>query len=74
MKNALYAMGLAVAALTGCAGIDWTGEGASQPGEEKMTVTGSMIPRKQVPDGVKTVDKDQVARTLDHLGTNNGVK
>jgi len=73
MKNVFYALCLATA-MSGCASIDWTGEGNSQSHEEKVTMTGSMIPRKQVPDGVKTVDKDQMARSMDHIGTNNGVK
>ncbi|MGO4378744.1 hypothetical protein [Pseudoduganella sp. RAF53_2] len=73
MKSVIFALGLA-ASISGCASVDWTGNGAPETAGEKFTMTGSMIPRKQVPDGVKAVDKDQMERSMQQQGTNNGTR
>ena len=71
MKSLTYVLALATLA-TGCAGFEITADGGPQK-EEKVEVTGSLIPRKQ-PKGVEVVSKEGFEKAMDNAGVSNGMQ
>jgi hypothetical protein len=71
MKSLPYVLALATLA-TGCAGFEITADGGPEK-EEKVEVTGSLIPRKQ-PKGIEVVGKEGFERAMDNANISNGMQ
>lgn len=71
MKSLPYVLALATLA-TGCAGFEITADGGPEK-EEKVEVTGSLIPRKQ-PKGIEVVGKEGFEKAMDNANISNGMQ
>ena len=71
MKSLTYVLALATLA-TGCAGFEIPADGGPEK-EEKVEVTGSLIPRKQ-PKGVEVVSKEGFEKAMDNASVSNGIQ
>lgn len=70
MKTLYFLLSLSLL-LTGCSGFEVTPDDGSAK-EEKVQITGSLIPRKQ-PKGVEIVNKEGFEKAMDDAGRANGI-
>jgi lactam utilization protein B len=74
MKKALLLLAISGSALLGgCASSDPELSQSVSSDDKHYVLTGTRIPRRD-PGGVKTIDKDEMERAAQQMGTNNGAK